>query len=99
MPAVDQALAEIVMVVDLAVEHDRRRFIFVENRLVATRHVDDAQAAKREARNIVDKQTAVVRAAVDDRFAHSLENVGLRCDAGNPGYSAHGYWGVYRGRV
>ncbi len=90
MPAVDQALAEIVMVVDLAVEHDRRRIVFVENRLVATRHVDDAQPAKREARNIVDQQAAVVRAAVDDRFAHSLEDVRIGSDAGNPGYSAHG---------
>src|SRR5260370_21750586 len=99
MPGVDQALTEIVMVVDLAVEHDGRRFIFVENRLVATRHVDDAQAAKREARHIVDQQTALVRAAVDDRFSPSLENVGLRSDARTPGYSAPGYAEAYRGRV
>ena len=48
-PARSQALAQLAVVVDLAVEDDRDRAVLVEDRLVAGGEVDDAQALDPEA--------------------------------------------------
>jgi hypothetical protein len=51
-------------VVDLAVEHDDDRAVFVEQRLLAGRDVDDGQAAVAEPDAGLDVQAALVRAAM-----------------------------------
>ena len=39
----DELLAQGEMVVDLAIEHDPERAVFVRNRLMPARHIDNAE--------------------------------------------------------
>ena len=52
------------MIVDLAVVDDRAGLIVAEHRLHSVPRVDDRQAAVTEADIFIDKNAAVVRAAV-----------------------------------
>ena len=68
-----QRAAQFFVVVDFAVEDQRNRAIFVVERLVAARHVDDAQAAHphRQIGLVARRVEAVaVRSAMLDRRAH-----------------------------
>ena len=58
------------VVVDLAVEDDRDRAVLVEDRLVAGREVDDAQALDAEGDVAALEDAAGVRPAVLERRAH-----------------------------
>ena len=69
-----QALAQLAVVVDLAVEDDRDRAVLVEDRLVAGGEVDHAQALDPEPHPGVDVDSARVRAAVLERGAHALQS-------------------------
>ena len=62
-------------VVDLAVEHDDDRAVFVGQRLLAARDVDDGQAAVAEPDTGLDVQVAFVRAAVMLRLVHAVQYV------------------------
>ena len=75
-PRALKALAQLAVVVDLAVEDDRDRPVLVEDRLVAGREVDDAQALDPEAHPRVDVQSTRVRAAVLERGAHARRVAG-----------------------
>ena len=61
-------------VVDLAVEDDDDRAVFVEQRLLAGGDVDDRQAPVAEAEARLDVQAAFVRAAVELRVVHALQH-------------------------
>ena len=69
----DQGLAQLAVVVDLAVEDDDDRPVLVGDRLVAGREVDDAQPLDAETRAVADEVSARVGAAVLDHGAHALE--------------------------
>ena len=88
-----QALAQLAVVVDLAVEDDRDRAVLVEDRLVAGREVDHAQALDPEPDAGIDVQSARVRAAVLERGAHALQSRRVGAPAVTVGLSddpAHG---------
>ena len=61
---------DVGVVVDLAVEDDPDRAVFVRQRLMAGRQIDDAQPAVAERRPIVEELTRIVRAAMRDDVAH-----------------------------
>ena len=61
---------DVGVVVDLAVEDDPDRAVFVDERLMAGRQIDDAQPAVAERRLIVHEQPGIVRPAMRDDVAH-----------------------------
>src|SRR6267378_1162072 len=72
-----QRRAKFGEIVDLPVINDPRSAVFVENRLMASGQVDDAQAAHSESRVVGDEDAFVIGTAVDDLIAHSPhESVG-----------------------
>src|SRR6476660_3495767 len=64
--------AQLLKVVDLAVEHDPDGAVFVVNRLMAGGEIDDAQAPHAECDTVVDPDALVVGAAMTDHVAHSV---------------------------
>src|SRR5271167_4971411 len=67
--------AEFAEVVDLSVEDDPHRAIFVEYRLASARQVNDAQAAHAEAGALLDEHTFIVGPAMDERLTHPANDV------------------------
>src|SRR5262249_8211455 len=84
-------------VVDLAVEHDPDGAIFVVDRLMARREVDDAQPAHTQGDWAIDQESVVIRAAMTDGVAHASNEIeplggaaGRPLPAYEPGERAHG---------
>ena len=71
MAARDQALAQNAVVVDLAVENDPKCAVFVAERLVAGRKIDDAEAAHAQTYPLVDEHPVIVRTPVGHDVAHA----------------------------
>ena len=65
---------QFLVVVDLAVEDDDDRAVFVEQRLLAGGEVDDGQPAVAEAHAGLEVQAAFVRPAVRLRLVHALQH-------------------------
>ena len=68
-----QLIAELSVVVDLAVEHHGDRPVLVVDRLVAAGQIDDAQPRHAEADAVRDHRASVVGTPMRDRRAHLLE--------------------------
>ena len=82
-----------MMVINLTVEHDGDRPVFVRDRLITTRDVDDAESAHPH-RHPVGHEIAVrIRASVQDGIAHRAQsfanNIAAEPHAREPGYSTH----------
>ena len=75
-PARCELVAQLDVVVDLAVLRDGDRAAVDRDRLMAAGDVDDAQARRAERRRSVDEQAAVVRAAVAQRRDHRATSRG-----------------------
>ena len=73
VPAAAELGGQLLVVVDLAVQHDDDRAVLVEDRLVAGLEVDDSQPLDAEADAVVEEEAARVWAAVLDHRAHALE--------------------------
>src|SRR6202167_1235755 len=86
--------AQVGKVINLAVEHDPRAAIFVEDGLMASGEVDDAETAHAKTSAIGDVESFVIRAAVHDLLAHvvheSFGNIALASCAYHSSDSAHG---------
>ena len=96
MAASDEALAELTVVVDLAVEDDHLRPVFVEDRLSPAVQVDDAETAHAEADSPADITPLVVGAAMPDCGAHltqqRLGDGSVPVAVDDPSDAAHGAW-------
>jgi len=68
-----QLLAQLEIVVDLAVEDDPRAAVLVVNRLRSAFEIDDREAAHSEADRAVDVKAVVVGTAMPDRVAHAQQ--------------------------
>jgi hypothetical protein len=81
-------------IVNLAVENDPCAAVFVEDGLMASGEVDDAEAAHAEASAVSDVKSLIVGAAVHDLIAHvvheSFGDVALASCAHHAGNSTHG---------
>ena len=64
---------QLLEVVDLAVEHDDDAAVFVVQRLLAGRQVDDRQPAMAEPDAGLEVQSAFIGAAVELRLVHAIE--------------------------
>src|SRR5688572_23530266 len=87
--------AQLAVVVDLAVEDNPDRPVFVRDRLMTAFEVDDAQAAHAERHAIAEIDPFVVRTAVHDRGAHAADiRLGYRgsIPAHDSGNAAHRYF-------
>src|SRR5262245_50644884 len=69
-----EVVAIICVVVDLPVVSDLECTVFVGHRLMAARHVDDAQTSMPQANIAVDEDPNVVRPAMRNYIAHPLED-------------------------
>src|SRR5216684_5233467 len=78
MPARNQLVPQVAVAVDLAVEGDPDRRVFVAHRLVTAGHVDDAEAANTEAERSAQVNALVVRAAMSQALGHRPNQVGGR---------------------
>ena len=65
-----QVAPEVGVVIDLAVEHNPNRPVFVRERLLARLEIDDAEATMREGGLSVQAQARFVRTAMCDDVAH-----------------------------
>ncbi len=96
MTAERQSLAQVAIVVQLAVEDDRDVLGFVPDRLVAAGQIDDAQPAHPQCESrrprIVGKNAFFIRAAMAHRRGHSPHARLRICAArseGDAAYAAH----------
>jgi hypothetical protein len=98
MSAREQIVAQIFEVVDLTVEDDLHRAIFIRHRLVTRRKVNDRQTAMREpdasvaAGRVIFKEAFVIRAAVHYRIRHCAQPLGQAREWPSgyvTGYTAH----------
>src|ERR1039458_1906426 len=67
-------LAQRPVVVDLTVENDPDRTVFIANGLMAGGEVDNAEAAHAEADPPLREEPVVVRTAVGNEVAHASQN-------------------------
>ncbi|SRR5260370_19767935 len=70
-----QVFAQFLVVVNLAVENDPERLIFIGDRLVTGLNVDNAEAAHGQSDVLLDKETVVIGPAVDDLLVHRRQGV------------------------
>jgi hypothetical protein len=93
MAAAFELGAKVEEVVDLAVVNDLGAAVFVEDGLMASGEVDDAEAAHAETGAVGDVESLIVGAAVDDLLAHvvheSFGDVALASCAHYSGDSTH----------
>src|SRR5947209_10837695 len=79
-------------VVDFSIEDDENSTVFVENRLVTARQVNDAEPPHAQAHAIFDKNAFVVWPAMHDLLTHLMNqrlfHTAARC-AHDPGNSTH----------
>ena len=73
MAAPNQIRAQFLKVINLAVVDDPSRLIFVEERLMTARQVDDAEAAHAQTGAILDEDAFVVRPTMNDHVAHATD--------------------------
>jgi hypothetical protein len=64
------------MIVDFAIEDDPKRAIFIRNRLVAARHIDNAEAPHADANSAVGIKAVVVRSAMGNEATHFAQRPG-----------------------
>ena len=76
MAAGDELPAELLIIVDLAVEDDDLGPVFVEDRLSATAQIDNAETSHAEADATVYEQPLVVGPPVADGRTHAAECLG-----------------------
>src|SRR5574338_50087 len=73
-----QLSTQFMVIIDLPIEHDLHAVVFVADRPLAARHVDDAEPAHTEPDTGRHKMALVVRAPVPDGAAHpGEERIGL----------------------
>ncbi len=76
----EELSAQSLEIVDLAVEHELDRAIFVGERLVgACAQVDDPQAAETQTNLTVrgHKEPGIIGTSMDELFAHRLDQIGV----------------------
>src|SRR5437868_1156062 len=77
MAAALQLFAELEIVVDLAVEHELQRPVFIRHRLMAgAREIDDGQTSMGETDRSLDEESRVVWSAMNHRVPRPDEKVG-----------------------
>jgi len=76
--ALFELAAQFGKIVDFSVEDNPDGFVFVENRLMSTRQVDNAEPAHSQSNAVFDKYSFVVGTAMHDGFAHPVNSGVIR---------------------
>src|SRR5262245_39603177 len=91
MPPSGQSRPECAVIVDLAVEHDPDRLVFVRDRLAPAGQVNDGQAPKAKPKPRLDVSRSVVWAAVCNGMSHAQHLACLHAPGIENAYkAAHG---------
>lgn len=93
MAALEEFRSQLQVVVDLSVEDDLERAVFIGHRLVAAGQVDNAQATVTQRATLIQVTTKTVGAAMSDAVAHGPdERFGgaLPATGDETGYAARG---------
>ena len=77
MAARDQPGGNLLVIEDFAVEDDPQGLVLVRDGLVATRHVDNRQAAHSEPDFAVDVDAVIVGAPPHERVVHRSKHVSI----------------------
>ena len=72
-----EIIAELTIVVDLAVQNNGDGFVFIEGGLFASDKIDDREAAHSEGGAIGDKQPFRVRATVYHALTHGVKEFSI----------------------
>src|SRR3569833_3415600 len=75
MPLCNELPAQILVIVDLAIENDPDRAIFVGYRLVPARKIDDAEPAHADGALPIDVDALIVRTSMTDLSAHLPDDI------------------------
>jgi hypothetical protein len=93
VPTHDELLAQRRVVIDFPVEYDPDRPVFVADRLMPGRQVDDAQPPHTQTYRSVYVDALVIWSAMRNDLAHAPQHcsicVFVTPEFQNPGYSAH----------
>src|SRR5882672_1419693 len=91
MPTTDELGAQLVEVVDLAVQDNGQRAVLVEDRLLSVGYVDDREALHPEGHAAIVVEAAFVRPAMHHGIAHRVHRARIDCapEVDLPCYSAH----------
>jgi hypothetical protein len=71
------SVSQLGEVIDLAVVDDPNRAVFVEDRLMAPRQIDDTQAAHAQADAIFYEYAFVIGTTIDNRLAHPVDGLSI----------------------
>src|SRR5437773_2802730 len=81
MPASFKLRSQLTMVIDLAIEDNPDRPVFVGHGLVSARQVDNAQAAKTKPHRTQNEFTPVIGAPMTDSVRHGPQLFGCKVTA------------------
>src|SRR2546426_3104142 len=84
---------KLLKIENFTIEDDPGGAILVENRLVPTREIDDAEPPHTERAAALDKGSLIIRAPVNDGLTHAVDQGrldGFSRGTDNASYSAHG---------
>src|SRR5207247_6169792 len=88
-----RAPPKLLKIENFTIEDDPGGAILVENRLVPTREIDDAEPPHTERAAALDKGSLIIRAPVNDGLTHAVDQGrldGFSRGTDNASYSAHG---------
>jgi hypothetical protein len=93
VPAGFKIRTKFLKIVDFAVVNDPDRSVFVEKWLMSASEINNAQPAHAQSRAILDEHTLFVRAAMNNRIAHTADccfvDATIFSVADDSRYSAH----------
>ena len=73
----DEPLPQLLVIIDFAIKNHPHGAVFVRERLVAGREIDDAEAPHADAAASLDADALIVRTAVPDGLAHRFDDLCL----------------------
>src|SRR5258706_15024811 len=95
MAARDKTAPQLAIVVDLTVEDNDFRAVFIEYRLLSAAQVDDTQSSHPEAHSALHEEALLVRAAMLKRRAQALQQCPrdrpIKGSVGNAGNTNNGW--------
>ena len=73
--ASDKLLAQLEIVVDLAIAHQHNRIVFIEDGLIAAGKIDNAETAETECDVVIDKVSVGIGATMKERIGHTSQHM------------------------
>src|SRR2546425_9607313 len=84
-----ELLAQLAIVVDLAVENNPGGAVLIMNRLLSVREIDDREPPHRQSHPIAEIETVIVRTTMTNRLVHAREQLTINRSAVFVNYSCN----------